>query len=83
MSKRVVPLSLIPSRRLEDEFGSKPMNRDGGLGRYVSGNTGHSVGPPALGQRPQIDISDWPLRSSAIHWPDEYTPPDADLVRTQ
>jgi hypothetical protein len=44
---------------------------------------GTALAPPALGQRPQTDNPDWPLRSSAIHWPDEYTPPDADLVRTQ
>jgi hypothetical protein len=40
---------------------------------------GATLALPALGQTSHTDNPDWPLRSSAIHWPDGYTPPDADL----
>jgi hypothetical protein len=40
---------------------------------------GAELALPALGQTPQTDNPDWPLRSSGIHWPDGYAPQDADL----
>jgi len=40
---------------------------------------GATFAPPTLGQTPQTDNPDLPLRSSAIHWPDGYAPQVADL----
>ncbi|QMV19728.1 hypothetical protein GOB94_14275 [Granulicella sp. 5B5] len=40
---------------------------------------GAALSRPAQGQASQTDNPDWPLRSFTIHWPDGYTPQDADL----
>ncbi len=73
----------LQQKELEDECPAKPTKDVGATSCYLSSNAGGVLlAVPALGQTSQIDNPDWPLRSFVIHWPDGYTPADADLLRT-